>query len=160
LVVLSWLLGLVGDDLPRGAVRDAGLFVHISAGLAVIALLVMRLLWRTVDSPPPAEATPLGAWGDRLARITHVALYALLIAVPTAGMVLQFARGNALPVFGLFEVASPWAANRAFARSVSEVHELLAHTLIIIAALHAGAALVHHSVFRDRTLARMLPGAR
>jgi len=70
---------------------------------------------------------------------------------------VQFARGNALPVFGLFEIASPWASNRAFARSVKEVHEVLANALVILAILYAVAALVHHWIFRDRTLARMLP---
>jgi cytochrome b561 len=43
---------------------------------------------------------------------------------------------------------------------MKETHEVLANTLIILAALHAAAALVHHWVLRDRTLVRMLPGAR
>jgi cytochrome b561 len=38
------------------------------------------------------------------------------------------------------------------------VHELLANALLILAGLHACAALIHHYVFRDRTLVRMLPG--
>jgi cytochrome b561 len=39
-----------------------------------------------------------------------------------------------------------------------EVHELVANALLIFAALHAAAALIHHYVFHDRTLVRMLPG--
>jgi cytochrome b561 len=96
---------------------------------------------------------------DRAARVAHYALYALLVAVPIAGIVVQFARGDALPVFGVFEISSPWLVDRAFARSVKEVHEVLANALVIFAGLHAGAALVHHWVFRDRTLVRMLPGS-
>ena len=49
---------------------------------------------------------------------------------------------------------------RAFARSVKDVHEVLANALAILACLHAAAALVHHWVFRDRTLVRMLPGSK
>jgi len=49
--------------------------------------------------------------------------------------------------------------DRAFARSVTEVHEILANALVILAGLHAVAALVHHWILRDRTLARMLPGS-
>ena len=45
---------------------------------------------------------------DPAARIAHYTLYALLVAVPVAGIVLQFARGDALPLFGLAEIASPW----------------------------------------------------
>ena len=43
LVAVAWALGLFGDELPKGAPRAAALFVHISAGLAVMALLVVRL---------------------------------------------------------------------------------------------------------------------
>jgi cytochrome b561 len=39
------------------------------------------------------------------------------------------------------------------------VHELLANALLILAGIHTAAALMHHYVFRDRTLVRMLPGA-
>jgi cytochrome b561 len=157
LVIIAWALGSFDDVLPRGSARAAGLLVHISAGIAIMAMLVVRLAWRAGDPPPPAETTPLGAWADRAGRLAHVTLYALLIAVPVSGIVLQFARGNALPLFGFYEIASPWVADRAFARSVKEVHELLANALVILAALHAAAALFHHWVLKDRTLLRMLP---
>jgi len=158
LVVVGWVLGTFGDELARGPARAAGLFVHISAGLAVIALMAMRLMWRVGDPPPPPERTPVGPWADHAARGVHYALYALLFAVPIAGIVAQFARGDALPIFGLFEIASPWPKDRAFASSAKEVHEVLANGLVILAAGHAAAALVHHWIFRDRTLVRMLPG--
>jgi cytochrome b561 len=84
----------------------------------------------------------------------------LLVAVPIAGIVLQFARGDSLSIFGIVDIASPWPArDRAFAEGVKEVHELLAHSLLAVAGLHAVAALVHHWVFGDRTLVRMLPGS-
>ena len=159
LVLLAWLLGEFGDAFPKGPARAGALYAHNSAGLAVLAVLALRVLWRAVDTPPPPEKTMFGAWLDLAARLAHYALYALLIAAPVVGIVLQFARGDALPVFGLFEIASPWPADRAFARSVKGVHELLANALVILAALHAAAALMHHFVLRDRTLTRMLPGA-
>ena len=161
LVALAWALGTFDDVLPKGGPRQSGLFVHIAAGLAVLVLLVARVTWRLGDPAPPPEVTEFGAWMgkwlDPAARIAHYSLYGLLVAVPVAGIVLQFARGDALPVFGLAEIASPWLKDRAFARSVKEVHEILAHALVILAAMHAIAALIHHWVFRDRTLARMLP---
>jgi cytochrome b561 len=157
LVVLAWCLGQFDDIFPKGAARAASLFVHNSTGLAVIGILVLRLLWRLGDPPPPIEPTILGIWLDRTGRLAHVALYALLLAVPVSGIVLQFARGDALPLFGIAEIASPWAANRAFARSVKGIHETLANALLVLAALHAVAAIVHHWILRDRTLVRMLP---
>lgn len=159
LVVIAWLLGTFGDDLPRGAARNTGLFIHISAGLAVLMMVIVRMLWRLADTVPPPEVTPLGAWLDRAGRLAHLVLYALLVAVPVVGIVSQFARGQPLPLFGLGQIASPWAADRAYAHSVTEVHELLANVLLAIAAVHAAAALAHHWLLRDRTLKRMLPGA-
>jgi len=160
LVILAWLLGQFDDVLPKGVARAAGLFVHISAGLAVIGILVLRLLWRFADPPPPIEHTILGVWLDRAGRLAHYLLYILLVAVPISGIALQFARGDSLPLFGLTEIASPWVRDRAFARSVKEIHEVMANALIILAALHAVAALLHHWVLRDRTLVRMLPQFR
>jgi len=157
LVILAWFLGQLDDIFPKGPARAVSLFVHNSAGLAVIVILVLRLFWRLADPPPPVEHTILGAWLDRVGRLTHYVLYALLIAAPISGIVLQFARGDPLPIFGLTEIPSPWAADRAFARTVKEPHEVMANALIILAALHAAAALAHHWVLRDRTLVRMLP---
>ena len=165
LVVLTWLLGIFGDAFPRGPARDTGLYIHISAGLVVIALTALRLLWRLVDRSPPPEETEYGAWAfgawtELGAKMAHLALYILLIAVPVVGIAVQFARGDALSIFGLFDIASPWRADRAFAGSLKEIHEVLAHGMMAVAGLHAAAALVHHWVFGDRTLARMLPGSR
>ena len=81
----------------------------------------------------------------------------LLAATPILGVLLQFARGEALPLFGVTEIASPWVRDRAFASSLKDVHETLAMILMILAAFHALAAIVHHWLWRDRTLARMLP---
>lgn len=159
LVVLAWLLGTFGDDLPQGAARAAGLFAHMSAGLAVLAIVVVRFMWRLVDAPPNAEATRFGVWLDRTARLAHIALYILLIAVPILGILTQFGRGRPVPLFGLGEIAPPWAADRAFARTMLGRHEFLANALMIIAAVHAAAALAHHWLLRDRTLVRMLPGS-
>jgi cytochrome b561 len=71
LVVLAWLLGTFGDALPRGAARSAGLLVHIWVGLAILALVALRIVWRLFDPPPPFEATRFGQWLHVAARLTH-----------------------------------------------------------------------------------------
>lgn len=159
LVFCAWLTGQFGDALPRGPQREAAEFIHIFLGLAILALVAARLFWRLVDPLPP-EDPAIGRWSERAARAIHYIMYALLVAAPIAGIVLQFARGHALPVFGLAEIASPWAADRSFAHNVKEVHETLANALLLLVGLHAAAALVHHYVLHDRTLTRMLPGSR
>jgi len=157
LVIVAWTLGIFGDDIPRGQMRDLSRFVHVSAGLIVIMVLVARLVWRIVNPPPPSEATPLGPWADRAGRLAHYALYALLAVVPIVGMVALFGEGKPLPFFGLFEVPSPWPEDKAFTERTEEIHETLANALLALAALHTIAALIHHWAFGDRTLTRMLP---
>lgn len=62
LVILAWVLGVSDDLLPKGPAREAGLYIHITAGLLVIVLTFARLLWRTADPSPPAENTEFGDW--------------------------------------------------------------------------------------------------
>lgn len=157
-VVAAWLIGTFLDDLPKSAEARL-MFVHMSLGLAILAVLLLRLGWRFAR-PVPALATTLGPALEFAARAMQWLLYALMLAVPVSGIVLEFARGQSLPLFGLAEIASPWVRDRAFARSVKEVHELAADALLIFASLHAAAALFHHFVLKDRTLLRMLPGHR
>jgi cytochrome b561 len=157
-VIAGWLLGQFGDDLPRGAVRAFGLYAHMTLGQCVVALLVVRLIWRVANPPPPLEATRFGWTLQLAAKLGHIAIYILLAAVPIAGIIVQLTRGRDLPVFGLWTFHSPWPADRALARSVLRVHEVLADTLLVLAGVHAAAAITHHWVLLDRTLRRMLPG--
>lgn len=157
-VVAGWLLGQFIDDFPKGVARDSAFATHVALGEFVLLLLAVRLLWRFANRPPALLPTGFGRAGEIAATLGHYALYALLLAVPIVGIVAQLKRGNALPIFGVWHLASPWPADRAAAHSVMEVHELLANALLILAGIHAAAALIHHYVFGDRTLVRMLPG--
>jgi cytochrome b561 len=91
--------GVSDDLLPRGSGRATGLYIHITAGLLVIVLAVMRLLYRTADSSPSAANTEFGngslaGWMGLGAKLAHLGLYLLLVAVPLVGIAVQFARGN------------------------------------------------------------------
>jgi cytochrome b561 len=155
---VGWLLGWFIGDFPKAA-HSAVLAVHMTLGQSVIALLVLRLAWRVANPPPPPEKTRFGRLQERAATLSHFVLYTLLLAVPFAGIIVQLKRGDTLPVFGLWHVPSPWPIDRAAGKSILKVHEYLANTLVALAGLHAAAALVHHFVFRDRTLVRMVPGS-
>jgi cytochrome b561 len=158
-VVAGWLLGQFVDDFPKGSPHDLALWTHMTLGQLVIVLLIARLAWRVVKSPPPLEPTRFGRLLEIASKLSHYALYLLLVAVPFVGIIVQLKGGHDLPILGFWNVASPWPADRARAESILEVHEVLANALLILAGIHAGAALIHHYAFGDRTLTRMLPGA-
>jgi cytochrome b561 len=158
-VIAGWLLGTFLDDIPKGPPREFGLLTHMTLGQCVFVLVIVRLIWRHTNPPPPPEKTRYGRLLEILATLNHYALYALLLAVPLLGVIVQLRRGNPMPIFGVGEFASPWPNDRATARTILGIHGFCANTVLILAGVHAAAALVHHHVFRDRTLARMLPGA-
>jgi cytochrome b561 len=158
-VIAGWLLGQFLDVFPKGPPRNVAFFMHMTLGQVVMVLLIVRIIWRVANPPPPLEPTRFGRLLAIASRVGHYLLYALLVAVPILGIIVQLKRGNALPLFGAWNFASPWPTDRATARSVLEVHGLLANALLILAGLHGAAALVHHYVFGDRTLVRMLPGS-
>jgi cytochrome b561 len=157
-VIVAWLLGWFLGYFPKEA-RSAVLLIHMTLGQCVLALFLVRLTWRIVNPPPPMEKTRFGRLQEKSATIIHYALYALLLAVPFAGIAVDLKRGDPLPIFGLWNAPSPWPVNREAAHTVLKVHEYLANTLVTLAGLHASAALMHHWIFGDRTLRRMLPGA-
>lgn len=114
LVVTAFVIAEVREDLPRGDMRTLLLGWHTLFGVTVFALTLVRLAWRPFATVPQ----PLGqTWIDRGARLAHIALYGLLVAVPVLGIVLMWARGRGIDVFWLFTLPSPWAADRALART-------------------------------------------
>ena len=123
LVGVAWVLGTVGEDLPRGRARDLGELIHVSAGELIAILLIFRVGWRLINAPPSPEPTPLGRLGDLAAKIVHLALYALLAAVVAVGVATQFADGDALSVLGIFDIASPWTKNKTFAHVDAVTHK-------------------------------------
>lgn len=156
-VGVAWTLGILGDDLPKGSIRHMGEFVHVMCGELVVLLLLLRVVWRFVTPAPPSEPTRFGTVAGLATKLGHLALYALLLAVPVVGLVTLFNGGEALSVLGVYDIPSPWPKNRELKHNSKEIHELLANTLIVLAMLHAAAALAHHYVLKDRTLKRMLP---
>jgi cytochrome b561 len=158
-VAAGWLIGQFADFPSPKSPPDFSLLTHIALGQCVVLLLLFRLVWRLFNPPPPYEVTPLGRLVEWAARLGHVALYALLLAVPALGIVAELKRAGLLPVFGFWQLSSPWPIDRVTGRTVLDVHGTLADALLILAGLHAVAALIHHRIWRDRTLVRMLPGA-
>jgi cytochrome b561 len=154
LIALQFVSAELIDAFPReSAGRAAVLGIHESLGLAALALVLIRLSWRTVNPALPGAGP---AWQQRLARVAHVGLYVLMVAVPVAGYVVAAARGHDLALFG-FTLPQLIGRNRALARTAKDIHEILGWTLAALVGVHAAAAVWHHVVAGDTTLRRMLP---
>jgi len=155
LVTGTFILALVRDELPRGELKTSLLNLHMSVGVLVILLTLVRLAWRPfAPRVAPLEMSPMM---HLAARLGHLALYVALLAVPLVGLLTWWARGRGVDVFGLVTLPSPLVANRELAHTFEEVHEVVGNAIMILAGLHALAAILHQVVLRDGTLGRMLP---
>ena len=155
ILVMAWL-GLTMGDLPNGPDKIATYALHKSIGLTVLGLALLRLLARWIaGAPAPVPGTP--RWQARIADVTHVALYALLLALPLTGWLLNSAAGFPLQWFGLFNLPPLAARDEALHALSVEAHEVLFWALAVLVVMHAAAALYHHLFLGDATLARMLP---
>jgi cytochrome b561 len=149
------ILGLVVEEMPKGPQRSGLMNWHQSLGTLVLILVAVRLAWRLVG-PVPA---PLGSAGtQRLATLMHWLLYGLMILQPLSGLVQVQAAGHDLLLFGAWPVPRLVGENAGLKEFLEEVHETGWIALAVAVAGHAAAALKHHLIDRDRTLARMWRG--
>ena len=81
LILVMAYIGLTMGDLPNGPRKINIYALHKSIGLTILALVVLRVLWRMyAGTPSPVAGTP--TWQQRVASVTHFLLYALLFAIP------------------------------------------------------------------------------
>lgn len=136
--------------------------VHISMGILLAVIIIGRLLWRlfTVSTgrskqAPIAMPTVLKA----ASHLTHLALYLLLVAQIILGFLFRWSQAEPFYFFGLFPIPDVFDFDSVMTHTFGMLHNNVAWALIILAGVHALAALFHHYVLRDGTLRRMLPGS-
>ncbi|HHQ6599986.1 TPA: cytochrome b [Serratia fonticola] len=129
--------------------------IHKSIGTLLFIVIVVRVVWRFI-SPPPK---PLASY-SRLTRISavlaHIALYTVLFAILISGYLISTADGQAISVFGWFDVPASVTGLPQQADTAGTIHLYLAWAVVVLSVLHALAALKHHFIDRDVTLKRML----
>jgi cytochrome b561 len=156
LVLAAFIFGPAGSEerayLPS---HDFDRQLHETLGLCVIALVVLRLLWRLVDKRP--EPLPLARWMHLMSKALQGLLYLLLFAVPVSAVVGAWLGGHPLTLLAGIEIA-PWLAkSAALGTRISTVHTWLGDAILWLAGAHAAAGLFHHFWLKDNVLATMSP---
>jgi cytochrome b561 len=157
LVAAEYVVGSVMPSIHHGTPLGTMIKIHLALGSGLLLLVVLRIVWRVTHRPPPAPPQPL--WQQRLAGLTHVALYLTLILMPLAGWASASARGWPVRGFGVVPLPALVPQGKRIGFLLGDVHaDVLYWILLGLIAVHVGAALYHRLVKRDSVLGRMLPG--
>lgn len=172
-IALHWLLallllgmfvvGLYMTSLPFSPQRLKLYNWHKWAGIVILTLSFLRLLWRLSHRPPAlpdAVQAAMPAWQRWAHHGTHGALYGLFFAIPLLGWAYSSAAGFPIVVFGVLPLPDFVPVDKALAEAIKPWHAYAAYALAALVLLHVAAALKHQFVDRDSLLTRMLPGRR
>jgi cytochrome b561 len=132
--------------------------LHVSLGVVLAAVVVARLVWRLI--PGHQVGSLETGWVKLASKGAHYLLYVLLVAQVALGFLFRWAQGHPAGFFGLFAIPGPFGQlDRPTRHQIHNFHEWIGWAIVIIALLHALAALYHHYVLKDRVLKRMLWGS-
>lgn len=163
-VALHWLIALAVivqfswgwwmQTIPKQppGIRADAFNLHKSVGLTILALMLLRLLWRWRHPAPALPAMP--QWQRRAAHVNHAVLYAALFVQPLAGYLGSVFSGYPVKLFGM--TLPMWGWKDPFLKDFfGTLHLLNSCVLAAAVALHVAAALKHALVDRDGTIRRM-----
>ena len=157
LIVLQCAVGWIMPDVDELSTPEGLVSWHLSIGVLIAALVVVRMIWRFINQPPQA-LTQLPSVLQRAAGLMHWSLYLLLLIVPVLGWINAVERGWSVTFFGLYQLPDILPQESPLWTDIGDLHIASMWVLVVLIGLHALAALYHHVVLKDDTLKRMLPG--
>lgn len=155
LVLFQWIGGRTIDWFPKGPLKIDARSAHIVAGAFLTLIVVFRLHWKASLAAPLPR--PQGERFGPVVAAMHGVLLLMLVGIVGLGLVLEGLRGDSLfNVTRLPAIGSDPAMRHLLANQVTAWHGLAANLILVLAGLHAAAALFHHVVLKDGVLRRML----
>lgn len=148
-------IGLLFEELPRGAERTFLKDLHVSLGMAVLALLAFRVAWRLYHAFP--QALPAPDWQQKSAKAVHWLLLLTIVVLIVTGPLSVWTGGRPIDVFGLVSLPSPFARFEDLHEALEVVHTVAAKPVLLsLLGLHVLAVAKHAVIDRDGMLARMV----
>lgn len=166
LMIVNVILGWTAELLPEANIRFA-IDTHKSIGISVLGLVLMRLLWRFSHQPPPLPQSFQG-WELKLAKLGHIGLYVLMLAIPITGWLHDSAWKDAAshPMQLFYTISWPRIAyiehlqpafKEVLHAAFGAVHEWLGLLLVALFILHIAAVFKHSWLDKQPVIDRMLP---
>ncbi len=154
----NFALGITMADMALSPEKLKFFSWHKWAGITLLGLVALRLLWRLLRRPPPP--LPMPAWQKYAAEVVHGLMYLLMFAIPLSGWIMSSAAGIQVVYLGMFPLPNLVAKDKALFDLLKEAHISLNFTLLALFIAHVAGALKHQLFDRDATLARMIPWMR
>jgi cytochrome b561 len=154
LLAVQYPIGWLMPDLHRDMKPGGPMMLHVSFGLTILALIVVRFVWRLTH--PVAPENSLAGWQRLSSEGVHWLLYLLVFATTLTGWMFASFRGWAMSYFGLLPFPMLAPANSAYNRVIEGWHQAAEWSLLIVIVLHVTTALVHRFIYRDGIMQRML----
>ena len=148
---LGWYM-LSIEDTPGSAAYFA---LHVSLGLTATLLIALRLMWRLRNRPAALPAT-LPAWQVKVASLTHLLLYVLLVLMPITGFLGASLSGEPFAFFGI-PLPSWTSGNDTLKAQFFTAHAIIVWALVALVSLHVLGALKHLLIDKDSVFGRMWP---
>lgn len=147
------------DSTVLGVGQDFLYDWHKSIGLVILALMIVRLAWRS--------ATPLPDWSPMLSeperRLSHrleVLMYLMLLAMPISGYLFVMAGNYGVRLFGAWHLPNPIGKRPELAHASLVLHVLFSYAVLVVVSWHVGHVLKKHCYDGGKFLQRMLPLSR
>ena len=148
-VILTFVAGfVVAETVPPGQGAPI-LLLHITLGLLVFALTVLRILWWLLADKHPRAPADQPRWQIWAAQAVHLGLYVLLVLMASSGITTLILSG-ALPTL---LSGGPVPDFSALIPRIA--HGVMSKILLALFVMHVGAAIYHQVIRRDHLLARM-----
>ncbi len=156
LLIVQYLIGWLMPDIHRGMQPGAAMTFHVSSGMLILMLIVLRFLWRLTHPVAPESSLP--DWQRVSSELVHWMLYVMVLATTITGWLFASFRGWSLSFFYLFPLPMLASDNAAAGKAIDGLHQAAEWLLLALIAIHVAAALAHIFIYRDRIMQRMLPG--
>ena len=155
LLVAQYLIGWLMPDLHRDMKPGAPMTFHISVGITILVLIVLRFVWRlTHPVAPESSLSPMQRLGS---EAVHWILYVLVLSTTMTGWLFASYRGWGVPFFYLFPMPMLASDNAAAGKAIDGLHQAMEWALLVFIVVHVASALAHIFIYRDRIMQRMLP---
>lgn len=156
LLVAQYLIGWLMPDIHRADKPGAAMTFHLSIGLTILVLIVLRFAWRLTHPVAPESSLP--PWQRLSSEAMHWLLYILVLGTTLTGWLFASFRGWGVSFFYLVPMPMLATENAAAGKIIDGLHQAAEWTLLVLIGLHVATALAHLFIYRDRIMQRMLAG--